>query len=290
MKIIICGYTGMLGQALIQHLKMQHELYGVSRNKQPGITGIKTLQWQNLKDLLNQVPIDAIINLCGETIAQPWLAKTKARIRSSRITPTKHLVHLLKAYPDIHLINASGIGIYPTYTVMPDDFMDAPEPAIPPLNFLQQLSHDWERVALKHAKTSILRIAPVLATHQGILKQLTLTAFTGQLCQLGPGLQPFPWISLVDWCRAVEWITNKKLLGPTDLTSPQIERMTDVMDSLAVTLNCRKWVLPVCLIKPVLGQMGENLLFQGPMATPHRLLDDGFSFIVNHVEDLYAAK
>lgn len=287
MKIIICGYTGMLGQALIQHLKTQHELYGVSRKKPNDLSGIKTLQWQGLSDLLNEAPIDVIINLCGESIAQPWISAVQKRIRSSRITPTMHLVHLLKAHPEIHLLNASGIGIYPTYTHMPDDFIAAAKPAEPPLNFMQQLALDWENATTPHQKTTLLRTAPVMSTHQGILKQLTLTKYVGQLCQIGPGQQPFPWIGLIDWCRSVEWIINKKMLGAVDLTSPHVDRFTDLMDSLAVTLDCRKWIIPEIFVKPLLGSMIDALMLQGPIVTPHRLLDDGFSFAVEKIKDLY---
>lgn len=101
MKILITGATGMIGQALVQHLAHDHELTLVGRTREK-ITKLfsdqySILTWDELKsqseDQLKR--IDIIINLAGENIGEKrWSPDQKQKILNSRITATKTIAGL----------------------------------------------------------------------------------------------------------------------------------------------------------------------------------------------------
>ncbi|MDG2348893.1 MAG: NAD-dependent epimerase/dehydratase family protein, partial [Gammaproteobacteria bacterium] len=132
MKIIIFGHTGMLGKALIKHLRNTHEIIGISRKTNSKLP-IENHLWQDLSNVLEKNKFDVAINLCGESIGQPWHQWSRQKIYDSRINVTKGIVNAL-SNKDIHLINAGGVGIYDA-----NEFLQkkAHEENINPVGFLQ---------------------------------------------------------------------------------------------------------------------------------------------------------
>ena len=284
MNIIIIGHTGMLGKALIKHWKNKHKLYGISR-KETHCEHIKTYDWGHLKRLLQQENIDVVVNLCGETIGQPWHHWPRKRIYDSRITTTKYITSQLKNLP-IHLLNASGVGVYPCTEQLNDVHYSEKTSINRTSHFLQSLAYDWEQAALTHDNTTLLRTAVVMKKNDGVLQKLMMGHQLKLLTQLGQGNNPFPWIAIDDWCRAVDFIVDKKIKGPINLTSPDTSSYNDIMNILCKSLNAYKFTMPNILVKSLLGEMGTALFLTGSAAIPSELENLGFKFKHRHFSEL----
>src|SRR5690606_10914084 len=98
MHVLMTGGTGFIGRELCRALLAQgHEVTVYSRKPQrvsarcgPAVHGIPALQEQYLSK-----PVDAIINLAGEPIAnRPWTRRRKRLLRESRIATTESLLQL----------------------------------------------------------------------------------------------------------------------------------------------------------------------------------------------------
>ena len=87
MKILIAGATGMIGQALVQHLTHNHELILVGRAREK-ITRLfsdeySILTWDELKSQTEDQlkSLDVIINLAGENIGEKrWSSDQKQKM------------------------------------------------------------------------------------------------------------------------------------------------------------------------------------------------------------------
>lgn len=281
MKIIIFGYTGMLGKAFIKHFGNTYKIIGISR-KPNSKDAIETYTWENLHDVLRSNRFDVAINLCGETIGQPWHKWSKQKIYNSRINTTQRIVNALKNY-DIQLISASGIGIYDPSNDFHDDIFNE---NINPQGFLQSLAFDWEKASNQHQKSTILRTAVVFTKNDGVLKKMLLGRQLKLLTQFGIGKNPFPWISIEDWCHAVDFIIQKSLLGPYNLTSPELSSYNSIMDVLCSKTNAYKITIPNVVVKALMGEMGESLFLNGSQALPNKLLNEGFKFKHNTMQSL----
>ena len=158
MHIFIAGGTGLIGQAFIEaQYQLNHQITVITRNKKRAHqifkNNIKFLSWDEMDNPTGHQP-DVIINLCGENIANHrWRSSIKKRLTDSRIQPSQRLIHYCKKIANdkkIHLINASGIGIYglqnTTDKTLPvyDEYSPIDQK---PLGFLQQLSKQWEEVS-----------------------------------------------------------------------------------------------------------------------------------------------
>ncbi len=279
MKIIIFGHTGMLGKALVKHLNNSYEIVGISRNANSNLS-IENHLWQDLSNVLKKNKFDIAINLCGESIGQPWHQWSRQKIYDSRVNVTKNIVNLF-SNKDIHLINAGGVGIYDSTASLQNKTY---EENINPAGFLQKLAFDWEKEANKHPHTTILRTAVVMKKNDGVLKKMLLGKQFKLLSQFGNGKNPFPWISIDDWCHAVEFIIQKKLLGPINLTSPHLSNYNDVMDTLCKKTRACKIIIPNMVVKTLLGEMGESLFLTGSHALPNTLIKSGFEFKQTSIE------
>ena len=276
MNILIFGHTGMLGKALIEHWQNKHIIYGISRKKGAS-NHVQNFSWEQLDTLLDNHKIDIAINLCGESIGQLWHPWSRKKIYDSRVQTTKYVVDHIKHKP-IHLINASGVGIYPSTTQLTQAYYSEQTIVTRSNAFLQQLAYDWEQAALMHENTTLLRTAVVIKKNDGVLNKLIMGHQFKLLTQLGSGNNPFPWVAIEDWCRAVDFIINKKILGPINLTSPQLSSYNDIMNMLCKSINAYKFTLPDVVVKSLLGEMGDALFLTGSAAVPEKLENLGFEF------------
>jgi NAD dependent epimerase/dehydratase family enzyme len=115
-KILITGGTGFIGKYLCDRLlKDGYNLYILTRNKKLKRTENlqKKLFINNFSEIQN-IDIDIVINLSGETISQRWTKDAKSRIYNSRIAATRDLVNFMgkkKTKPTLFL-SASAVGYY----------------------------------------------------------------------------------------------------------------------------------------------------------------------------------
>jgi uncharacterized protein (TIGR01777 family) len=290
MHILISGGSGFIGQALVNYFVAQgHQLSVVGRHTDKLKTlfsaKVNSLDWNGLVHAENTCQPDVVINLAGENIASGlWTEAKKQKLLTSRITATSQLVDFVNQLPikPACFISASGVTIYPPSAEVYTE--DTPVTARPLQGFLGQLAWDWEQVLKTLQGTGVrvvnLRLAPVLGLSGGVLKQLLWPYKLGLGGRLGTGLQPFPWVALVDVVRALDFIIQRPALaGPVNMVAPQIIDQTTFAKTLAAVLH-RPCVLamPEWLLKKLLGQMAEELLLGGVKVTPTKLLQAGFEF------------
>src|SRR5690606_34116668 len=98
MNILLTGGTGLIGRKLCQYwLAEGHNLWVWSRTPErvaercgERVTGVGQLQE------IDQVPLDAVINLAGAPIAdRPWTRSRRLLLWNSRINLTEQLIEWL---------------------------------------------------------------------------------------------------------------------------------------------------------------------------------------------------
>jgi len=97
--------------------------------------------------------------------------------------------------------------------------------------------------------------------------------------KIGTGKQPFSFIDIIDFCRAIEHlIENPQCSGVYNLVSPEPTTNALFTQELAASLHRPAlFTVPEFSLKLIYGE-GAGLLIQGQGAIPTRLLGEGFQF------------
>lgn len=297
MQRIVAGGTGFIGKHLVNHwLAGRYDVTVIGRSHtdiQRAFAGrVKSITWQELAANGNEIldNTEIIVNLAGSNIgSRPWSKKRKRELIASRIQPTKFLADLCATQGSEApaLFNASGVGIYGHQTFSNSIVCDEDTVVdIPPLpTFLAKLGNAWED-ATASAKTAgcrviNMRFGVVLARDGGVLPRLSLPFYFFLGGTYGRGNQPFAWIGLSDLIRAIDFLISKPTInGPVNFVAPDSISQAHLIQTLSETLHRpAPWNYPSWLIRKLLGQMGEELLLQGQIVKPERLLTNGFEFI-----------
>lgn len=103
----------------------------------------------------------------------------------------------------------------------------------------------------------------------------------------GSGNQYFSFISARDAARAiVHVIENPKLSGPVNLVAPTTATNAQFTSALGQILSRPTIIpLPAFAVKLLFGEMGEEMLLGGVKATPKKLLESGFEFQHETIDD-----
>lgn len=267
--------------------------------------------------------IDALLHLAGENVGESllpfpldklgvraWSQTKKDLIMDSRVGPTKALAEAIRECdtPTTFVV-ASGVGVYG------NDFMqnenkdaldeDSPDESYDTSNttgFLADVSREWEAASIPAIATDgnspsanrlvNLRLAPILSKKGGALGKLYPIFFLGGGGIVGHGKQYFPYISARDAARAVVHILGSPnsdtnhLEGPINIVAPTPATNTEFTRALGKVLSRPTIVpLPAFLVKILFGEMGEEMLLGGVRAHPKKLLESGFVFQHETVED-----
>ncbi|MGH7971526.1 MAG: NAD-dependent epimerase/dehydratase family protein, partial [Limisphaerales bacterium] len=147
MRILITGSSGLIGSALVAHLKDQgHQVVRLVRRAVA--PGEEVAVWDPAAGKLEPSALeqtDAVVHLAGENIAGLWWTrKRKERIRDSRVRSTQLLSKSLAqlAVPPRVLVCASGINIYGSSG---DEVLAEESPA--GSGFLSEVCQEWEAAA-----------------------------------------------------------------------------------------------------------------------------------------------
>ncbi len=223
---------------------------------------------------------DVLVNLVGKNIFVRWTTQEKEAIYRTRLQSTRMAVEAAAkggGSPPA-LINANAVGYYD-----PKSDRVATEDAPPGENFLSRLCIDWQSEAIKAEKHGsrvvILRIAPPLSRNGGALSSMLTPFRMGLGGRLGSGRQPFPWIHLTDFLRAVLFLAEQESIsGPVNISAPQLITNAEFTKALARALR-RPALLPVpaTVLKLVFGELSQMLL-QAPRVKPDVLMLNGFHF------------
>ena len=232
---------------------------------------------------------DIVINLCGETISQRWTKNIKQKIYASRIDVTKKLAQIInnsKTPPNL-VISGSAIGYY---GVSQDQVFDEDSKIKDQKLFSQNLCKDWEDAAALISRKSRLvtiRTGVVIGKNGGIMKKMLLPFKLGLGGKIGSGNQYLSWIFLDDLIGSINHIINKEnISGAINLTAPKVSTNQDFSKILAKLLNRPCFFhMPAFFAKIIFGQMADELLLNGQNVMPKRLLQSGYSFKIESVEE-----
>ncbi|KAB2345454.1 TIGR01777 family oxidoreductase [Actinomadura rudentiformis] len=292
MKVAITGSSGLIGGALVEHLRGDgHDVVRLVR-REPAKPDEARWDPSGTIDAKALEGCDAVVHLAGAGIAdRPWTDSYKQKIRDSRVRGTRALAEAiarLGGKPKV-LVSGSAIGYYGD-----TGGQEVDEESPMGGGFLAELVRDWEAatapaadagVRVVHARTGI-----VLARGGGTLGT-TLPLFKlGLGGKLGDGRQWVSWISITDHLAALRHLIDHDLAGPVNLTAPSPVTNATYTRAVGQALG-RPTVLTVP--KFVLRLALRELADEGPLISqrvlPRRLDASGFSFAHQDVDSAVSA-
>lgn len=298
MDILISGATGLVGTALVSHLRNKGHVVHVLNRNDSGLP----LTWQPSKNQIVLDPnqhFDAVINLNGVNIGdKPWSKQRKLDIIQSRIDSTQLLAKTISALPNPPsvFINASAIGFYGNSNFLDNNGSNPVDESSPEgSDFLAEIVTAWERAADPLVNTQIrtvfIRSGVILSKEAGALKKMLLPFKLGLGGRVGSGKQYMSWIALEDELRAIEFILNNdQIYGAVNLTSPNSVTNKEFTSTLAWCLDRPAiFPMPEFMVKLLFGEMGELLLLGGANVKPTVLLDNGFEFKYPELDKAFQA-
>ena len=305
MRIVIAGGTGFLGSPLAEvYAEEGHDVRvltrglpdGESRHDPgtgvPGVTRVgwrpdgRSGPWAAAID-----GADAVVNLAGEGIGEArWTPQRKARLRDSRLIPTRSLASAItgsSARPPV-FISGSGVGYYGTSA---DEVKTEASPAGG--DFLAQLCVDWEAEA-RRAESAATR---VVAIRTGVVLERTGGALAKLLPPfryfvggpMGTGRQYMSWIHRIDWIEMVRWIVDtREIAGAVNATAPVPVTNREFARALGRAMRRPGFVpAPAVVLKLLLGEMAGPLVLTGQRVLPQRALSHGFHFRYPEIDQAF---
>lgn len=278
MRILVSGATGTVGRALVPVLADRgHEVRRLLR----GGAQAPDVRWDPAAGRLDDGALDgcdAVVHLAGESIAEGrWTEAKKARIRDSRVGPTRLLAEAVarRRQPPA-LVSASAIGFYGDRgeEILTEDHGAGD-------GFLSDVCRDWEAAtaAAREAGARVvrLRLGVVLAKEGGALPAMARPFRFGVGGRLGSGRQWFSWIALDDVVdvivRAVE---RPDLEGAVNAVAPAPVRNQELTRVLGKVLGRPSFAaLPAFAARLAIGEMADALLLASTRVIPVRLAGVG---------------
>ncbi|HSB61594.1 MAG TPA: TIGR01777 family oxidoreductase [Vicinamibacteria bacterium] len=283
MKVLVTGSSGLVGSALVPFLAAGgHTVVRLVRRAKGGDS---EAPWDPAAGSIDRAAIegvDAVVHLAGESIAEGrWTAEKKARLRDSRVGPTRLLAEALGglARKPGALVAASAVGYYGDRG---DEVMT--ETSGPAPDFLGRLCQDWEAATKPAAEKGIrvvnLRIGIVLSPNGGALGKMLLPFKLGAGGKVGSGRQYMSWIALDDVIGAFHHaLATTSLEGPVNACAPEPvtnERFTKTLGKVLSRPTIAP--LPAFAARLAFGEMADALLLSSTRMRPERLLDSGYRF------------
>lgn len=265
MKVAITGASGLIGSALVPHLRARGD--EVLRLVRRPAAAPDEVQWDpraGTVDLEALNGIDAVVHLAGAGVGDHrWTDAYKREILDSRVQGTHTIVQAMIALDPRPrtLVAGSAIGWYGDTG---DRAVDESAPA--GSGFLADVVRAWEAAAdpaqeagirVTHARTGL-----VVAKEGGAWAKLFPIFKLGLGGKLGSGRQYWSWISLRDEIRALTYLMdNESMVGPVNLTGPAPATNAEVTSAMGAVLG-RPTLFPVpaFALKTVLGEFSTEIL------------------------------
>lgn len=287
MRVVVAGGTGFIGTRLASRLiAKKHEVIVLTRDAQKSRDhihpSVKIVSWADGAPPW-EGHVDgagALVNLAGESIAQRWTEKSKARIVESRVHAAERLrnaVSQANEKPGV-LVNASAVGFYGPHG---DETLT--EESSPGNDFLATTCVKWEEAARLFEPLGVrvvrLRIGIVLGEEGGALAKMLPPFRLGGGGPLGSGSQWMSWIHVDDLVEIIVWaIENTVVSGVVNATSPNPVSMNEFASTLGTVLHRPSFVkAPAIALKLLLGEM-STMLLEGQRVIPQRTQALGFHF------------
>lgn len=283
-RIAITGSSGLIGTALVGHLKSEgHTVQRLVRRAPVAVDEVTWDPQTGYVDLSALEGVDAIIHLAGAPVGDKrWTKKFKAEILNSRLMGTSTIAKAVAAVkPDV-FISASAIGWYGesgNRGVTESDRVGD--------DFLAAVCREWEAAAdlAGGVRTVKLRTGLVLDPTGGALGKMLPLFRLGFGGKLGSGKQWWSWITLHDVVRAVEFALVEDISGPINLTAPNPVTNQEFTSALARALHRPAlFPAPAFALKAVLGGFSGEVL-GSKRVIPQALLEAGFTWDYPHLSD-----
>ena len=283
-RIAITGSSGLIGTALVGHLKSEgHTVQRLVRRAPVAVDEVTWDPQTGYVDLSALEGVDAIIHLAGVPVADKrWTKKYKAEILNSRLLGTSTIAKAAaEVKPDV-FISASAIGWYGesgNRAVVESDRVGD--------DFLAAVCREWEAAAdlAGDVRTVKLRTGLVLDPTGGALGKMLPLFRLGFGGKLGSGKQWWSWITLHDVVRAIDFALVEDISGPVNLTAPNPVTNQEFTSALARALD-RPAVFPApaFALKAALGGFSTEVL-GSKRVIPQALQDAGFTWDYPHVTE-----
>ena len=283
-RIAISGSSGLIGSALVGHLKSEGNT--VQRLVRRAPIAPDEVQWDpqtGYVDISALEGVDAVIHLAGVGVGDKrWTKKYKSEILNSRLLGTTAIAKAVAQLKPQVFISASAIGWYGesgNRAVVETDRVGD--------DFLAAVCREWEAAAdlAGDVRTVKLRTGLVLDPTGGALGKMLPLFRLGFGGKLGSGKQWWSWITLHDQLRAIEFALTNPISGPVNLTSPNPVTNQEFTSALARALH-RPAVFPAPAIalKIALGGFSSEVL-GSKKVIPHVLQEAGFTWDYPHITD-----
>ncbi len=287
-RVAITGSSGLIGSALVGHLKSEgHTVQRLVRRAPVAVDEVTWDPQSGYVDLHALAGVDAIIHLAGASVADKrWSKKYKAEILNSRLLGTTTIAKAVaEVKPDV-FISASAVGWYGesgNRIVVENDRVGD--------DFLAAVCREWEAAAdlAGDVRTVKLRTGLVLDPTGGALGQMLPLFRLGLGGKLGNGKQWWSWITLHDVVRAIDFALEQDIQGPANLTTPNPVTNQEFTAALARALH-RPAVFPAPAIalKIALGGFSSEILGSKRVG-PAVLQNAGFTWDYPHVTEALKA-
>jgi len=281
-RIAISGSSGLIGTALVGHLKS--EGHTVQRLVRRAPVAADEVQWDpqtGFVDLTALAGVDAIIHLAGVGVGDKrWTKKYKSEILNSRLLGTTTIAKAVAELRPQVFISASAIGWYGesgNRAVVETDRVGD--------DFLAAVCREWESAAdlAGDVRTVKIRTGLVLDPTGGALGKMLPLFRLGFGGKLGSGKQWWSWITLHDQIRAIVFALENPISGAVNVTSPNPVTNQEFTSALARALH-RPAVFPAPAIalKIALGGFSSEVL-GSKKVIPHVLQEAGFTWDYPHI-------
>lgn len=283
MKILITGSSGLIGSALVTHLRAAgHDVVRLLR--QP-CEQADAFEWNPDTGVIDQrafAGVSGVVHLGGVNIgSKRWSAKSKRLIMESRVAGTRLISSALAARvprPRV-MVCASAVGFYGDRA---DAVLDESSPGGE--GFLASVASQWEKASEPAAAAGVrvasVRLGMVLSAEGGALPRMLLPFRLGLGGAVGGGRQYISWVAIQDVVEAVQYILeNDSLSGPVNLVAPDSVTNRQFGKALGAALHRPACLpLPAFAVKALFGEMGRELLLTSTRAVPSKLLSAGYAF------------
>jgi uncharacterized protein (TIGR01777 family) len=275
-NIAMSGATGFVGS----------NLNGAFRKLKWQVAPLGRKEFKSGQLADKMIGADVVVNLAGAPVINRWTEEYKKTMYESRVNVTKELVRAcsqMEPKPKL-FISVSAIGYYAFGGPHTENNHVKAD------NFLGHLAEDWEKEALKAKelgmRTVIFRFGVILGKDGGALQEMMKPFKLGMGGTIGDGSQPFSWIHIKDLMHAFQTaVDDESYEGIYNLTAPHPTTNKGLTKALGNALGKPTIMkVPKFAIRLQLGE-GAQVLTEGQTVLPERLIEHGFSFSFENIED-----
>ena len=290
----------MIGSALCDALLARgDEVVGLTRTPQRARPKNPTVRWHAWQPTTERPPAEAlegvegVVNLVGEEINQRLTDEAKVRIRESRLTGARNLLHGIEAAATVPkvFVGQSAIGYYGDRGAQ---ILDEESP--PGENgFVTEVPIDWEAAEREAEgivpRVVIFRTGLVLTKHGGLLRQLLLPFKLGVGGPIAGGEQFMSWIHIEDEIGLILWaLDDERVSGTVNATAPNPVTNREFSKALGRALRRpAAFPVPKLAVTAMRGRELADAVVGGARVLPRRALDLGYEFRHPDLDEALAA-